>query len=243
MPDQVVTTPPQPVDRTASAARQSAQVRDMLWDVLVDQGSDSAAFCQAWLNLQCSQIADAGNGVLLLRRDDGAHVVAATWPAERLPPNELSRLVERAMSSKRPVIAWGRRRPTPQHPLAVDLLVAQPIGTAEEPMGAVGVTMLVAGGIEAAADPDTIALQLRWGSGWVDSLLWRQRNEVASGTLSRAAVGLDLLAVVSEHRRLKRGATAAVNELAMRLRCDRVSLGLTHRGGARLKAMSHAASF
>lgn len=242
MSDHAATTPSQSAVSPPGAPRPAAPVHDAPWDTLADPNSDSTAFCQAWLDLQCTQIADIGSGLLLLRRGDGGSTVAATWPRDRGVPNELGRLAERALVAGRAVIAWGRRRPTPERPLAVDLLIAQPVGAAERPIAAVGVAIAVAGGID-TADPDAIARQLRWGTGWVDSLQWRQRNEAATGTIARAAVGLDLLAVVSEHRRLKRGAMAVVNELAVRLRCDRVSLGLTHRGGVKLKAMSHAASF
>ncbi|MEJ0018374.1 MAG: HlyD family efflux transporter periplasmic adaptor subunit [Acetobacteraceae bacterium] len=242
MPDHVVTTPSLPADQPAPAARPSVAARDAQWDAIASPDGDRGAFCQAWLGLLCTQVPGTTNGLLVLRREDGGNMVAGTWPMDRVAPNELGRMAERAIAAKRSVVAWGRRRATPDRPLAVDLFVAQPIGPADQPVGAVSVCVGVAGGID-AADPDAIARQLRWGGGWIDSLLWRVRNQSSSETISRASVGLDLLAVVSEHRRLKRAAMAVVNELAIRLRCDRVSLGLLHRGGAKLASMSHAATF
>jgi hypothetical protein len=56
-------------------------------------------------------------------------------------------------------------------------------------------------------------------------------------------MAIDIVALASTQRRIARSAAVVVNELATRLRCDRVSLGLVRRRGIKLKALSHAASF
>ncbi len=247
MPDSNLTSPPRATEKVETAARRPSQAdgaarSEALWAILTDDQVERDRFCQAWLGLQCGLLPNTSHGLLVFRRGDGTTTVAATWPEKQPPQAELARLADRAFIAKRAVIAWGRRRPSPAQPQSVDLLIAHPFGETDQPAGAVAVALTVPGGID-SADPDAIARRLRWGTGWVESLQWRQRGDAMSGTLGRAAVGLDLLAVVSEHRRLKRAAMAAVNELATRLRCDRVSLGLVRRGGVELKAMSHAASF
>ena len=248
MPDSHLTSPP-PVVEQVEALRRPAQAAgatraDTLWTILTGQQADSAQFLHAWLALQCAALPNATNAVLMLRRADASNGIVATWPERQQPQAELARLAERALVAKRAVIAWGRRRagPGPAQAPSVDLLIAQPFGEIERPAGAVAVALTVAGGID-TADPDAIARQLRWGTGWIETLQLRQRGDAMSDQLGRASVGLDMLAVVSEHRRLKQATTAVVNELAARLRCDRVSLGLLRRGAIVLKAMSHSASF
>ena len=55
---------------------------------------------------------------------------------------------------------------------------------------------------------------------------------------------LDLLAAIGEQPRLQGMAIAVANDLAARLRCDRVSVGVIRRNGSiRLRAISHSASF
>jgi hypothetical protein len=78
------------------------------------------------------------------------------------------------------------------------------------------------------------------GRGWLEMLLTRQRADEGAQSVARAAVGLDLLAVTGEHRQLEASAMALANELADRLHCDRVSIGIVNRrrNGVRLKAMS-----
>ena len=62
--------------------------------------------------------------------------------------------------------------------------------------------------------------------------------------MARALACLDVLAAVEEQPRLLGMTIAIANNLATRLRCDRVSVGLRRRGGRiRLSAISHSATF
>ena len=54
---------------------------------------------------------------------------------------------------------------------------------------------------------------------------------------------LELVGVTLEAEGLRAAATAVVTELAARLQCDRVSLGLLRPGGLRVEAISHSAQF
>lgn len=52
-----------------------------------------------------------------------------------------------------------------------------------------------------------------------------------------------LIAVCLEHNSLKASATALVSYLAVRFRCNRVSLGLRHGNAIQIEALSHSSSF
>ena len=54
---------------------------------------------------------------------------------------------------------------------------------------------------------------------------------------------LDLTATALEPERFSASATALVTNLATRLACDRVSLGILHRGRLQVRALSHSARF
>jgi multidrug efflux pump subunit AcrA (membrane-fusion protein) len=92
-----------------------------------------------------------------------------------------------------------------------------------------------------SVDPKAVARQLQWGAGWLSSLIPQERSQAATRQADRAAVALDMMAVAGEHRRSREAAQAIANELAGRLRCDRVSIGLIRRGQMRLTAISHTA--
>ena len=211
------------------------------WLTDPDAASD-AAFFAGWLARQCAAIAGTRAGVVLRATAEGLRPAAA-WPAERAVPVELSRIAERAANAIRPVIAWGRRPNVAGGP-AGGLNVMIGIASRQQNTLAAVVAVLVEvpGGID-SIDPDTLAEQLSLGCGWLDARLSRRQAQTATAQTERASVAMDIVAVASMERRPARAATAVVNELAIRLRCDRVSLGLVRRKGIKVKALSHAATF
>jgi Barrel-sandwich domain of CusB or HlyD membrane-fusion/GAF domain len=213
------------------------------WHGLQDAGNE-AAFGSAWLALQCSRIAGVAAGLLLIRQADAsARRLSVTWPARDLDVGDLSRLAERAYAERRTVVASGRVGPdgSPAQPVA--LIVALPLGTAKEPIAAAAIALTTTTG-RPVATPEIVAEQLRWGAGWLEALPWARRSKDLSSDIARAASCLDLLAAVGAQSRLQGMAVAVANELATRLRCDRVSMGVVRRNGTvRLQAVSHSASF
>jgi multidrug efflux pump subunit AcrA (membrane-fusion protein) len=191
-------------------------------------------------------IAGVSAALLLLREQGGGYRPIASWPDTNRDLGDLARMAERAVADRRNVVVWGRQDPAMNLPQPVGLMIAHPIlevhDDAQPPFGAVTVAVAAPRG-PTSGNPEAVAGQLHWGAGWLGTLLWRERAEAHSRTIARAAAGLDLLAVAGEQRRLKASAIAVANELAARLRCDRVSIGLEKRGRIRLAAMSHSASF
>jgi multidrug efflux pump subunit AcrA (membrane-fusion protein) len=124
----------------------------------------------------------------------------------------------------------------------VGVFLALPLGPGNEPIAIVAVAL--ASGSSAALAPEKIAQQLRWGAGWLEALPWALRSKELTSDAARAASCMDLLVAIGEQPRLHGTAIALANDLAARLRCDRVSVGVTRRNGSvRLRAISHSASF
>src|SRR5215475_5300028 len=213
------------------------------WRGLLD-ARDEAAFGSAWLALQCSRIAGVAAGLLLIPPvDAAARRLSVTWPPRDLDVGDLSRLAETAYAERRMVVAPGRvgADASPAQPVA--LIVAVPLGTAKEPFAAAAIALTTTAGKPIAA-PEFIADRLRWGAGWLEVLPWARHAKDLSSDIARAASCLDLLAAVGAQPRLRGMAIALTNELATRLQCDRVSLGILRRNGTvRLRAVSHSASF
>jgi biotin carboxyl carrier protein len=83
---------------------------------------------------------------------------------------------------------------------------------------------------------------LQWGSGWLEVLLRRHADPLEAERL-RLKVALDLVATLLEQPQLGESATAFTTELATRLGCDRVALGLLKGRRVRIRAVSHSPQF
>jgi len=200
-------------------------------------GRDDAFFA-VWIDRQCTAIPGTRAGVILHGTMDRL-LPAAAWPAAKPAPVELLRIAERAANATRPIIAWARRSDG-KHGL--DLLIGLGIRLHGGLAAVLAIVVDVPDGVD-SVDPDALAAQLHMGCGWLDARLSRGEARTAAARIERASVAMDIVAVASAQRRPARAAAAVVNELAIRLRCGRVSLGLVRGGAIRLKALSHAASF
>src|SRR5262245_30476474 len=219
----------------------AAEPRPPHWSGLADAGNE-AVFCSAWLSSQCTRISGINAGLLMMPPPaKGLSVASTSWPQRNPYIEGLLRLAERASSERRTVVSPGRLgSETAVQP--VGLFVALPLGPESQPIAVVAVAL--ASGSSAAQTPESVAEQLRWGAGWLEALPWARRSEDASTSVARAASSLDFLAAIGEQPRLQGMAIAVANDLAARLRCDRVSVGVIRRNGSiRLRAISHSATF
>jgi HlyD family secretion protein/GAF domain-containing protein len=211
------------------------------WAGLGD-ASNEAVFCSAWLSSQCTRISGIVAGLLMMPPPaKGLTVASTSWPRRNPYIEDLLRLAERASLERCTVVSPGRMG-SDSSVQPVGLFVALPLGSGSQPVAVAAVAL--AAGSSAALAPENVAEQLRWGAGWLEALPWVQRCKDGSTDIARAASSLDFLAVVEEQPRLRGMAIAVANDLAARLRCDRVSVGLIRRNGSiRLRAISHSASF
>ena len=216
------------------------------WNDLADAGNE-AAYCSAWLSLQCARISGVTAGLVVVGQADKASpAVAASWPGLSLDGfGELSKLAERAFLERRTIISSHHACPDADSaaPSPVGHLVAMPLGAGGRIIAAAAVKLDAPPG-STQVDIERVVEQLRWGAGWLESLPLARLLEASSADVARALACLDVLAAVEEQPRLLGMTIAIANNLATRLRCDRVSVGLRRRGGrVRLSAISHSATF
>ena len=88
-----------------------------------------------------------------------------------------------------------------------------------------------------------IMRQLQWGVGWVEACLRRQGGKRHHAQVERMAAAFDLIATAVEPPRFQDACNAVVTELAIRLRCEQVSIGFVRTGKVAVAAVSHAAQF
>src|SRR5262249_17463994 len=84
---------------------------------------------------------------------------------------------------------------------------------------------------------------LHWASAWVFDQLRKRALDEREAQLGRMELAMDIVATALQEEHLKASAIAVANELATRLECDRVSVGLEAKGNVEVRAISHTASF
>ncbi len=221
----------------AAATDGAAQAPDdaALWSAFAASKSTSDVL-NAWLALQCADIRTARAAALLLARPDGSFGPAAIWPDRLTEISHLASTAQRALTER-----MGVTVPAPAGPTVEDnrLHIAYPIESRDEVHGVIVVDAVAKPG----PDLQRILRRLHWGAGWIEGFVWRNRAEGMKTRLDAAATALEMLAVVEEHETIDGAAIALVNELAQRLKCERVSFGLVQDEKVRLCAMSNAAWF
>ncbi|MCH7943272.1 MAG: HlyD family efflux transporter periplasmic adaptor subunit [Proteobacteria bacterium] len=215
-----------------------------LWKQLRDAETDEK-FCAAWLTLQCRLIGVVTQAVVVLGEPDkGPYVPAAYWPPGQGSAPGLAAIAEKAMAERRGVIGddatggdvvvtgEGVKRTTVNH-------LAYPFVIDERLHGVVALTL---DGLT-KQQVQSVARQLQWGAVWIEAMFRRQMASSEEALSHRISTALDLVATALEEDKFQAATSALVTDLATRLGCDRVSIGVARRGHSTVVAMSHAAQF
>ena len=196
-------------------------------------------FCGSWLVIQCQVIGGVSDGVVVLQKPGTKAFAPVAFFPENSPRDRtrLAEVGERALKEGRGVVqpiepAEGDDAPGPRYQMAY------PIRLDGEVRGVVGVDM----DGRAESQLQETMRQLQWGSGWLEVLLRRHADPKEAARL-QLKLALDLVSRLLEHPGLKEGAAAFTTELASRLGCDRVVLGLLKARRVKVCAVSHSAQF
>jgi multidrug efflux pump subunit AcrA (membrane-fusion protein) len=198
--------------------------------------NDSAEFCSAWLALLCTRVERVRAALVLTGEEgEGAFTVAAAWPDAQRDMQYLGPTAQQALTERRGVVLGGTATPTQESPAQV----AYPI----EVGGCLFAAIVLDLGGGAHADLQGTLRQIHWASAWLvdhfrQRLLQRRETELA-----RVATLNELMATALQFRGLQPSALSVANELALRLRCDRVSIGFDEAGQVMPLVLSHTAAF
>jgi hypothetical protein len=191
-------------------------------------------FCRNWLLIQSHVIGGVSHGVvILLKPATGTFAPVAFLPES--PPDRalLASVTEQALREGRGVVA-----PRSVQDGAARYQLAYPVRLDGKVHGVIGFD------IEGRPEQRLQAAirELQWGSGWLELLL-RRHVDPRQAERQRLKLALDLLAALVEQPRFAESATAFTTELASRLGCDRVSLGIVEGGRIKVRAVSHSSQF
>ena len=184
-------------------------------------------FCQAWLSLQCRQVPGLVAALLLIDDDDGGYAPAAIWPESAASATDLVPTARQALKDRRGVLQ--RMEDGEAH-------AAYPFDVAGKLWGVVAVNV---GRQPDAALQDALR-RLTWGAGWIETLFYRRKAEQDGQRVGTTRAALEIVAATGTAAGLHSAATVLASELAVRLECRRVAIGIVRRGRVRVAALSHA---
>ena len=196
-------------------------------------------FCGSWLVIQCQIIGGVSDGVVVLQKPGTQSFAPVAFFPENSPRDRarLAEVGERALKEGRGVVQAKEQTGDAGAP-ATRYQMAYPIRLDGEVRGVVGVD--IEGRPEAQLQE--AMRELQWGSGWLEVLL-RRHADPKEGARLQLKLALDLVSRLLEHPGLKEGAAAFTTELASRLGCDRVVLGILKGQRVKVCAVSHSAQF
>ena len=203
-----------------------------------DMADDLTAYAQAWLALQCTRIGSVTLAVLALENEDG-YAPCALYPDGARNSERLADLIERSLEQGSGL--WVKMdAPVSTGVSSLPLYgLSYLLKVEAEVKGVVAIELPIRNESELAQAMQ----QLRWGMGWLELALWRQRAHDSQKLLKRLEPAVDLLARVLSETQFDAAALALVNDMASLFDCERVSLGFMQDDKLRLVALSHSARF
>jgi RND family efflux transporter MFP subunit len=219
------------------ADEQRARSESAAWAAFAAPG-DAAELYGAWLALLAGRIQRSRAALLLTReRGDGAFSVAAVWPDPRRDLQYLSPVAQCALERREGVVA----APGGDGPPGPDGLahVGYPIEVAGQLCGAVVFDL----GPGPLPELQGALRDIHWGAAWLMDHFRQLALAESQAELARAALFNEALATAMQHTLLQPSALAVANELAQRLRCDRISVGFEAAGQVVPLVMSNTATF
>lgn len=223
--------------RASSAGRVPKRTADQAWKLFAHAQS-AEEYCRSWLEIQSQAIRGVSDGVVVfLRPGTSTFAPVAFYPEVPRSRSLLAGVSEQAIREKRGVVKPLRdpndaTQDQPRYQLAL------PVRLDGDVRGVIG--------LEVDWRPEPLLRvamrQLQWGSGWLEVFL-RRHSDPALGARQRLKLTLDLVSTLLEFPGLSEGASAFATEVATKLGCDRVALGIYHGGRIKLCAVSHSAQF
>ncbi|MGA7985323.1 MAG: HlyD family efflux transporter periplasmic adaptor subunit [Burkholderiales bacterium] len=195
-------------------------------------------FCRSWLMIQSHMIGGVSDGVVILAKPGtSTFAPVAFYPDDPRDRTHLAQVSERALREGRGIVE-PQTGLQPVEAAGPRYQLAYPVRIDGKVQGVVGVDIEW----RPEARLQAAIRDLQWGSGWLELLL-RRHADPQQVERQRLKLALELVATLLEQPRFTDSATAFTTELAAKLGCDRVSLGILEGNRIRVRAVSHSSQF
>jgi len=198
--------------------------------------SSSSEFCSAWLSILCGQVERVHGALVLL--DAGTPNTfspVAAWPDASTNLRHLTPAAESTLKQRRGLVTEAT---SPATAMPV-ILIGYPVEVDGVLHGAVVLEIRP----RPEAEVQRVLRLLHWGSAWLVGEFRQQQLLLQQQRAERLGVAQQVVATALQDHALKASALAVCNELAGRLGCERVGIGLVHGDHCRVEAISHTATF
>ncbi len=215
-----------------------------MWQKLHASGKEEE-FCCNWLNLQCSMMHDLQCAAVYLDPKAGSRPTrAASWPESPQPLDGFDEIVLRVLSEGKCFASLEAGIKNCSADVGKSVFLGCPFTAGTKRQGVVVFQLRIASDRELQMSMG----QIQWGTAWLESLFLHKTNGVEGGATGdtlqqRLMTVFDVMAPVLQEKRFKDAAIVAVNELATRLGCERVSIGFSAKNQVKVDAISHSAQF
>lgn len=195
-------------------------------------------FYASWLAILCAQIDQVLGALLLIRSDtENTYVPGAIWPDVTRDMAYLAPTAQRALTERQGVVDTGEDAGEGQGPHGAK--VAYPVEVAGALHGAVVLDLAP----RASRELQRALRIIHWGTAWLVDLFRQREFEQRQAAIDRLALATELVATAVQEKRFRAAALAVANDIARRLDCERVSIGMDRHGESRVLAISHTAMF
>ncbi len=198
-------------------------------------------FYQAWLELQCRQVAQTRAGLVLAETAaDDTFAPVANWPAPDSVSEALLDVARHSLEEGEALVVdlaaeYGTRLPVESDSVALSF----PLKVHDR----VACVAAIEVGNKQRRDLEAVMRQLQWGVSWIEAFHLRSQNVQDESTIDRLVTALLMTATASRGESCKQAVTTFVTELASRLDCERVSLGFCAGRGVKVMSLSHTGQF
>lgn len=224
---------PEPLLTSVGAAELADFGGAEVWATLASAPS-TESFAAAWLDLQCRLIGGVRAAVVVFGpRGDGTFAPLASWPPGHGGTPALAAVAELALAERRGAVRYRQVGPAPGSEHLVDA-VSYPLLIGTDLRGAAALEVLHGDDARLRG----VMRLLQWGCAW-----WDRHLAGAAKKPGELTTVLELTASGLQEEGFLGAATAVVTELATRLRCERVAYGVRQGRHARVRALSHTATF
>lgn len=232
------------IERTLEDARAAPGAQDLSGDADASTWSTFVAansvdqFYASWLAILCAQVEQVLGALLLIRSEtENTYIPGAIWPDVSRDMTHLAPTAQRALTERQGVVDTGEDTADAQALRGAK--VAYPIEVAGALHGAVVLDLAP----RASRELQRALRLIHWGAAWLVDLFRQREFEQRQAAIDRLALATELVATAVQEKRFRAAALAIANDIARRLECERVSIGMDKNGECRVLAISHTAMF
>lgn len=200
---------------------------ELAWWSALSTNTGTQAFFSAWLAIQAGQLPGLRHAALVIGHPDtGPFETVARHPEDSAPGADFYDTLNESLQDGDVAVSTRDRI----------LVLAYPLVIAGRVHGAAAFEL-------PAQPPEALIQKVRWGMGVLEARLLKDGGQAEALTVERLMTVVNSVAKSLKEGSFKDVALTLATDLAVRLECDRVSVGLRRDQRSRVAALSHSSKF